>query len=363
MEPPNATAEFFHAKAPFLMATESATERAEGSRAFDAVIARHLAFEADLPRVHSFYEVMEEGREAGLLAALGSMRAAGHPVLLWTYSPEKLSAVKALGVELGEAAGIVPRTHFAAVMERREIRYFSDLFRYAVLHEHGGLWMDTDVILIRPFPFRGDHFFNLQWRSGKKRKHFVCGDVIYARRGSRHLKRLYELAIDLFSTGAGAKFGDVGPKLLSDYIASPAGAELAGAVFSPMFFNSIDWSETDRFDEPLADLGPYLHDERVFGVHLWTRHNPAAARGETSLISRLTDFASGFPNFASLGHRHARAYDRLLTHRRLSVGRLMEIGGSAASGSPWRSYFPFADIVGAGSGGQSRPCVPRSHRR
>ena len=55
---------------------------------------------------------------------------------------------------------------FERIVAGSEIRYFSDIFRYAVLYEHGGLWMDTDVILLRPFPFRGDHFFNLQWRGG-----------------------------------------------------------------------------------------------------------------------------------------------------------------------------------------------------
>jgi len=44
-------------------------------------------------------------------------------------------------------------------------------FRYAVLYEHGGLWMDSDVVMLRPFPFVGKYFFNLQWRSGGKQEH------------------------------------------------------------------------------------------------------------------------------------------------------------------------------------------------
>ncbi|MGG6547419.1 UNVERIFIED_CONTAM: hypothetical protein NY100_18650, partial [Prevotella sp. 15_C9] len=83
-------------------------------------------------------------------------------------------------MELCDAADVVHRTLYERIETRAEIRYFSDVFRYAVLYEHGGLWMDTDVILLRPFPFRGDHFFNLQWHSGPKGEHFVCGNVIYA---------------------------------------------------------------------------------------------------------------------------------------------------------------------------------------
>ena len=70
------------------------------------------------------------------------------------------------GVELRDAADVVPKSLFDRIVARSEIRYFTDIFRYAALYEHGGLWMDTDVVMLRPFPFRGDHFFNLQWRSG-----------------------------------------------------------------------------------------------------------------------------------------------------------------------------------------------------
>ena len=68
------------------------------------------------------------------------------------------------------ADDVMPRGLFERIVAGSEIRYFSDIFRYAVLYEHGGLWMDSDVILLRPFPFRGDHFFNLQWRSGQQER-------------------------------------------------------------------------------------------------------------------------------------------------------------------------------------------------
>ena len=70
--------------------------------------------------------------------------------------------------------------------------------------------------------------------------------------------------IERFFGPRGREFGEVGPKLLSDYIASDAGAELRERVFSPMFFNAIDWTEVDRFDKPISELADYLNDERVF---------------------------------------------------------------------------------------------------
>ena len=161
-------------------------------------------------------------------------------------------------------------------------------------------------------------------------------------------------------------FGDVGPKLLSDYVASEAGAELRERLFSPVFFNPIDWTELDRFNQPIGELAEYLNDDRVFGIHLWNAKTNALSRDEgASLIAMLSDPLGNFPSLTDLadrfdtdknrhtGNRHcyARIYDRLLSPRRFSLRRLMEIGlcrGLAERNQPntpsvelWQTYFPF----------------------
>ncbi|MGT2466431.1 glycosyltransferase [Mesorhizobium atlanticum] len=166
-----------------------------------------------------------------LIAATTSMMAAGHPVRVWSYSPNRLEFLLPHGIAVSAADDVMPRTMFERIVASSEIRYFSDIFRYAVLYEHGGLWMDSDIVMLRPFPFSGDHFFNLQWR-GSHKGHFVCGNVIYAKPYSRHLRALYEMSIERFHAVAGKEFGDIGPKLLSDYIASDAGSELHGQADS-----------------------------------------------------------------------------------------------------------------------------------
>jgi tetratricopeptide (TPR) repeat protein len=360
--------------APFLRAADSAEERRRLSWDFDSRIAPFLshAVGAALPQIHCFYEVLsDKGEHRTLIAATASMRAAGHPVRVWSYSPEKLDFLRLHGVEVRSAEDVMPRTLFERIVSGSEIRYFSDIFRYAVLYEHGGLWMDADVIMLRPFPFRGDYFFNLQWQSGAKHEHFVCGNVMYAEPYSRHLRTLYETSINRFFDQGDWVFGMVGPKLLSDYIASEAGAELRQWIFGPMFFNAIDWTEIDQFNKPLAELAEYLNDERMFGVHLWTARNEACAQGDSApLVSLLVDPLVSFPTFTSLadrfntdknryvGNRHcyARIYDRLLSSRRFSVRQLMEIGlcRGLAEGNQtetpsvalWQSYFPFCRVIG-----------------
>lgn len=366
------TDEILHELAPFLRDVDSPLQRREGSRQFDARISPFLGSDdTALPQINCFYQVMSDKAEhRTLIAATTSMRAAGHPVRVWSYAPEKLEFLVPHGIEVRNADDVMPRALFERIIAGSEIRYFSDIFRYALLYEHGGLWMDSDVILLRPFPFRGDHFFNLQWR-GSHKGHFVCGNVIYARPYSRHLRALYEMSISRFHDTSGKEFGDIGPKLLSDYIASDAGAELRDWVFSPMFFNTIDWNEIDRFEKPIGELADYLNDDRVYGIHLWTARNEARPGGEGApLISLLISPLDSLPSFTSLadrfntdknrhtGNRHcyARIYDRLLSPRRLSMQRLMEIGlcrglaegnqTETPSVSLWQSYFPFCQVIG-----------------
>ena len=269
----------FHDLAPFLRDVDSPEQRRAAARDLDARIAPLLHDGAALPQINCFYEVLSDAAPLhGVLAATASMRAAGHPVRVWSYTPEKLAFLRPHGVELCQASDVVPRGLFNRVVAGSAIRYFSDLFRYALLYEHGGLWMDTDVVLLRPFPFRGDYFFNLQWRGGHK-GHFICGNVIYAEPHSPHLRNLYEMAVERFFGAGDKEFGDIGPKLLSDYVASDAGAALMDRVFSPMFFNTIDWMEIDRFERPIEQLQDYLNDERVFGVHLWNASTEEFSRG------------------------------------------------------------------------------------
>ena len=120
--------EKFLALAPFLRAADSPKDRREQSRAFDERIAPFVsdADTAALPQIHCFYEVMSEtATHASLIAATQSMRAVGHPVRVWSYAPAKLDFLTAHGVELRDAADVVPKSLFERIVARSEIRYFS----------------------------------------------------------------------------------------------------------------------------------------------------------------------------------------------------------------------------------------------
>jgi len=89
----------------------------------------------------------------------------GHEFNLWVY--DELDEDLPSGVILRDAAEILPRqrvflkaeTDPSAGVGRKSYGPFSDLFRYKLLHDHGGIWVDMDVTCLRPFDFREPYVF------------------------------------------------------------------------------------------------------------------------------------------------------------------------------------------------------------
>jgi glycosyl transferase-like sugar-binding protein len=71
----------------------------------------------------------------------------GYQLNIWTYG--EISNAPS-GAKLRDAREILPESSFFS-LPSGSCAPFSDLFRYAVLSNLGGLWVDTDVIALKPF--------------------------------------------------------------------------------------------------------------------------------------------------------------------------------------------------------------------
>lgn len=80
-------------------------------------------------------------------ACLASFAAHGHSLRLYTYERQLDVPV---GVELADAATVIPRTERDAFFEAApgRVTQFANGFRYRLLNEHGGWWVDTDVMCL-----------------------------------------------------------------------------------------------------------------------------------------------------------------------------------------------------------------------
>lgn len=80
-------------------------------------------------------------------ACMRSVLAQGHRLVLWHYFP--LEGVPE-GVELRDGHEVVPRERLFRHEPSGSWSLFSNLFRYRLLQQGLGLWLDCDAYLVRP---------------------------------------------------------------------------------------------------------------------------------------------------------------------------------------------------------------------
>jgi hypothetical protein len=137
--------------------------------------------------------------------ALKSFVDHGHDFHLYTYDEFDVPA----GVELRDAQSILPRDR-VFLYKRGEgaggVAGFSDLFRFRLLHEYGGWWVDTDVICLSRQIAEPEVY--LGWQD-----HRLVGSAII------RLPKGSELALEIFDAaeraGTDIRYGDIGPGLLT----------------------------------------------------------------------------------------------------------------------------------------------------
>ncbi len=127
------------------------------------------------------------------LLTIRSFLSFGYSFRLWLY--EELETKLPEGVLIGNANDIIPRDRVFSYRNKNAYGHgkgsyagFSDIFRYKLLYEKGGWWVDMDVTCLRPLDFTQAYFF----RSHHELK--VVGNVMKCPRHSDLMRRCYEEA-------------------------------------------------------------------------------------------------------------------------------------------------------------------------
>ncbi len=122
---------------------------------------------------------------------LKSFVDAGHHVKLFHYGP--LQNVPD-GIELADAADILPRTDFLTHQRTGSPALHSDLFRYKMLEKcDRTIWADTDAYCMKAFETPNGHFYG--WESEKH----INGGVLGLPQDSDTLGELLEFTSDEFA--------------------------------------------------------------------------------------------------------------------------------------------------------------------
>jgi hypothetical protein len=181
------------------------------------------------------------GSELGELevACLESAVRVGHRLRVFSY--ETLQRVPE-GAEVRDASEVA---HFDLVREyvtRGSYTVAANLWRYALLEKGLGVWIDTDVYVLRPIPLLATYLFG--WEDTKS----INNAVLYLPPNSELLRRLSAFAVET---------GDARWAQERD-VFYPIPWQLTGAIYLP-----VDWR---RFCS-----------EQTRAIHLWRHLLPESA--------------------------------------------------------------------------------------
>jgi len=260
-------------------------------------------------------------------ACLVSWVAYGARVHLYTHDP--IAAVKAQipaavrpHIDVLDANAILPKSKKftykgAAPKSKRADAFsalpFSDIFRYEMLRAKGGVWMDMDIILIRPMPaalLRAPYFFVSErtmqagaYKSADPAK--ITNSCIGARDPNSEWGRW-------ITHESRSKTVDSAWTFMKVFQDSVHALKLERYVEDPEFMMQINWWDLDGLFTPAEKLGPdgclrskygvpstcpdaVLYNPKAIGVHMFRgllrkRDLPYEDRSKippTSLLGRI----------------------------------------------------------------------------
>lgn len=215
--------------------------------------------------------------------SLRSFLLNGHEYHLYAYEP--IDNVPA-GVRLFDASSVLPRESVFTYQRgfgKGSTSAFSNQFRYRLLLEKGGWWVDTDVVCLRPFEFASPFVFASE--RGPDGEVSTASCVIRAPAGQSLFAECLDV-IDQVDRDT-LEWGQIGPRLLDTAVTRHG---LLSHRQPPDAFNPIDYHDFQRI------VGPGF-DERIlsasFAVHLWNQKwktnlvDPSYPGPPDSLYARL----------------------------------------------------------------------------
>lgn len=188
-----------------------------------------------------------------------SFLAHGHDLEVYAYGP--IDGVPD-GVRVLQAADVLPEDLIGryALCDgefRGMISPFSDLFRLKAMLEHGGTWVDLDIVCLAPFDFPGTYTFSSERQKdgGRKATNSVMRAPVHDPFVAKMLERA--MLVDPATIWHQELGSNLLPSLLSEFA-------LEASVEPPDRFCPVDWWEWSKPFTEGFDLPPQAR-----GLHLW----------------------------------------------------------------------------------------------
>lgn len=140
--------------------------------------------------------------------SIKSFLANGHDFHLYAYG---ICEGVPAGTVIKDASELVPESE---VHKYNSLAAFSDMFRYKMLHDVGGWWVDLDTICLRPWDLQQEYVFT----AGRASKDLVdvSSGHLKAPAGSEVMRWLYEQACA--RAHSKMAWGTIGPALVTEAV-------------------------------------------------------------------------------------------------------------------------------------------------
>lgn len=197
--------------------------------------------------------------------SIASFLANGHGYDLYCYEPV---ANVPEGAVLRDAGEILPRSRAFQYKEQPTWAGFANFFRYKLLLDRGGWWVDSDMICLAPFDSTDDYVFSSEFSLGKQ---MVNIGAILAPAGSELMEWLWGECQNKDTSKI--VWGETGPALMGQGV-TRFGLEShvrPWEVFCPVGFR--DW-------RTLIDAADLELPQSSIAVHLW--HEKWRASGQST---------------------------------------------------------------------------------
>jgi len=179
----------------------------------------------------------------------------GHEFHLYVYQE---TAGIPPGTVVLDGDKILPASRIFTYREHQTYAGFSNFFRYKLLLEKGGWFVDADTICLKPFHFPSDFVFSSEGLTGRQTANL---GAIKAPPVSSVMEYCWN-ACEALDT-AELKWSQCGPTLLSRAIES---CSLRQYVQPPDVFCPIHFSEWKKLLDPTASC---QFEDTTYAVHLW----------------------------------------------------------------------------------------------
>ena len=180
---------------------------------------------------------------------------------LWTYD----LSLKSDSITIKNANTIVDESEYFTYDGGHTVNTpvaFSNLFRAELLYKLGGLYVDLDLLCIKPYSFNDRFVFCEQahnaydWLESKyKLKLSIGTSIIYSRDKNERLFKRWAYRIRRLSNGT-IRHGDLGPDLFTSLVIKE---KLLSYILDKNFFNPIDFfNHNELFKSKLDTYGVHL---------------------------------------------------------------------------------------------------------